>query len=71
MTPAAEAHFKNQLIFKTDKSANIFTLDTGRLHPETYNVMDETNLKYSTPITPHQREAPIVNNEPFNKFFFI
>ena len=31
----------------------------------------ETNLKYSTPITPHQREAPTVNNEPLNKFFFI
>ena len=31
----------------------------------------ETNLKYNTPIIPHQREAPIVNNEPLNKFFFI
>ncbi len=29
-----------------DKGANIFTLDTGRLHPQTYNVMDATNLKY-------------------------
>ena len=31
----------------------------------------ETNLKYNTPITPHQREAPTVYNEPLNKFFFI
>ena len=31
----------------------------------------EANLKYNTPITPHQRDAPTVNNEPFNKFFFI
>jgi hypothetical protein len=30
----------------------------------------ETNLKYNTPITPHQSEAPIVNNEPLNNFFF-
>ncbi len=29
-----------------DKKANIFTLDTGRLHPQTYSVMDATNLKY-------------------------
>ncbi len=34
------------MILKLDKNANIFTLDTGRLHPETYDVMDATNLKY-------------------------
>jgi hypothetical protein len=31
----------------------------------------ETKLKYNTPITPHQSEAPTVNNEPLNKLFFI
>ena len=31
----------------------------------------ETNLKYKTPITPHQSDAPTVYNEPLNKFFFI
>jgi hypothetical protein len=31
----------------------------------------ETNLKYNTPITPHQSEAPTVNKDPLNKFFFI
>ena len=30
-----------------NKKANIFTLDTGRLPYETYEVMDATNLKYS------------------------
>jgi len=35
------------MLFKIDNSANIFTLDTGRLHPETYSVMDATNLKYN------------------------
>ena len=30
----------------------------------------ETNLKYKTPITPHQIDAPTVNNEPLNNFFF-
>jgi phosphoadenosine phosphosulfate reductase len=43
----AEDQVLTDMIFKNDKSANIFTLDTGRLHPETYNVMDETNLKYN------------------------
>ena len=32
---------------------------------------NDTNLKYITPITPHQIDAPIVYNEPLNKFFFI
>lgn len=35
------------MILAIDKKANIFTLDTGRLPPETYSVMDATNLKYS------------------------
>ena len=38
------------LLLKEDKNANIFTLDTGRLHPETYDVMDATNLKYQIKI---------------------
>lgn len=43
----AEDQVLTDIIYKLDKNANIFTLDTGRLHPETYNVMDKTNLKYS------------------------
>ena len=43
----AEDQVLTDMIFKLDSKANIFTLDTGRLHPETYNVMDETNLKYN------------------------
>lgn len=42
----AEDQVLTDMILKTDKEANIFTLDTGRLHPETYDVMDATNLKY-------------------------
>ena len=34
------------MIFKVNKNSRVFTLDTGRLHSETYKVMDETNLKY-------------------------
>lgn len=35
------------LIVKIDPSTRIFTLDTGRLFPETYSLIDRTNMKYS------------------------
>ncbi|QOR61238.1 phosphoadenylyl-sulfate reductase [Sulfurovum sp. ST-21] len=38
------------MILKIDPNAYIFTLDTGRLYPETYDVLDATNLKYNTKI---------------------
>ncbi len=38
------------MILSEDKEANIFTLDTGRLHPQTYDVMDRTNVKYGVKI---------------------
>jgi len=34
------------LIVKIDKSTRIFTLDTGRLFPETYSLIDKTNNQY-------------------------
>jgi phosphoadenosine phosphosulfate reductase len=34
------------LIVKIDKSTRIFTLDTGRLFPETYSLINKTNLTY-------------------------
>ena len=42
----AEDQVLTDIMLKIDESANIFTLDTGRLPYETYRVMDETNLKY-------------------------
>lgn len=42
----AEDQVLTDMIFKIDKNSKVFTLDTGRLHSETYKVMDETNLKY-------------------------
>lgn len=47
---AVEDQVLTDLLLKTDKNAKIFTLDTGRLHPETYDVMDATNLKYGIKI---------------------
>ena len=43
----AEDQVLADLMLSIDKKAQIFTLDTGRLHPETYDVMDATNLKYN------------------------
>lgn len=34
------------MLLKIDKKARIFTLDTGRLFPETYQLIDKTNLTY-------------------------
>ncbi len=47
---AVEDQVLTDMLLKKDKNATIFTLDTGRLHPETYDVMDETNLKYGIKI---------------------
>jgi phosphoadenosine phosphosulfate reductase len=39
------------LMMKIDKDhARVFTLDTGRLNPETYDVMDKIQKKYQIPI---------------------
>lgn len=42
----AEDQVLTDMIFKVNKESKVFTLDTGRLNPETYEVMDATNLKY-------------------------
>ena len=34
------------IIVRQDKTVRIFTLDTGRLFPETYQLIDKTNLTY-------------------------
>ncbi|MDR2385627.1 MAG: phosphoadenylyl-sulfate reductase [Tannerella sp.] len=35
------------MMLKTNPSARIFTIDTGRLFPETYSLIDKTNLTYN------------------------
>ncbi len=34
------------MLVKIDKSTRIFTLDTGRLFPESYSLIDKTNIRY-------------------------
>ena len=43
---SVEDQVLTDMIFKVNKNSRVFTLDTGRLHSETYKVLDETNLKY-------------------------
>lgn len=47
------------MVCKIDKSTRIFTLDTGRLFPETYSLIDRTNLHYGIKIAVYfpQHEA--------------
>lgn len=51
------------LILKVDKQARIFTIDTGRLFPETYSLIDKTNMKYGIKI-----EVYFPKNEPVQRY---
>lgn len=46
----AEDQVLTDMMFAIIDNPNVFTIDTGRLHPETYRVLDATNLKYNTKI---------------------
>ncbi len=50
------------MIFKTNKKIRVFTLDTGRLNPETYSVMDATNIKYSVKIEVYFPKSQEIEN---------
>jgi phosphoadenosine phosphosulfate reductase len=42
----AEDQVLTDMICKINPKARIFTLDTGRLFPETYHLIDKTNMRY-------------------------
>lgn len=46
----AEDQVLTDMVAKIDKSTRVFTLDTGRLFPETYKLIDDTNKKYDIKI---------------------
>lgn len=50
------------MIFKVDKKTKVFTLDTGRLHSETYKVLDATNLKYKVKLEVYFPKSKSVEN---------
>lgn len=49
-------------ILKNNIPIHIFTLDTGRLFPETYATWDKTTMTYPTCITPYYPEAHSIEN---------
>ncbi len=58
--------FEDQIIthkvLKNNLPIKIFTLDTGRLFPETYSVWSATNAKYDTHITPYYPDHTLIEN---------
>jgi len=61
------------IICKIDKNTKIFTLDTGRLFPETYDLIHRTNHKYGIKLSIYFPEAShveeMVNTKGINLFF--
>ena len=61
------------MLAKIDKKARVFSIDTGRLHQETYNVIDATREKYGISIEVHFPQAEqveeIVKKHGTNLFY--
>lgn len=61
------------LLVKSGRPVRIFTLDTGRLFPETYQLIDKTNLTYNIKIEvffPDYKEVQrMVREEGINLFY--
>ncbi len=62
-----------QMVCSIDKNAKIFTLDTGRLFPETYDLIHRTNLKYGIQIEVYFPDAlqveEMVRTKGINLFY--
>jgi thioredoxin-dependent adenylylsulfate APS reductase len=61
------------MLSKLDRKVPVFTIDTGRLHQETYNVMEAVREKYSTPLEiyfPNTEEVEsMVKDHGINMFY--
>jgi phosphoadenosine phosphosulfate reductase len=69
----AEDQVITYMICQIDKSARIFTLDTGRLFPETYELIERTNKTYSIKIEVYfpdsQKVEEMVKMKGINLFY--
>lgn len=69
----AEDQVLTDMIAKTDKSTAIFTLDTGRLFPETYDLIQRTRTLYKIPVHIYFPDAAqvekMVNKKGINLFY--
>jgi phosphoadenosine phosphosulfate reductase len=62
-----------EMVLSIDSEARIFTLDTGRLFPETYDLIDRTSKKYKKNIEvyfPESRDVEVmVKDKGINLFY--
>jgi len=69
----AEDQVIAQMIAGIDKAAKIFTLDTGRMFPETYDLIEKTNARYKIKIQlyfPEREQVEkMVNEKGINLFY--
>jgi phosphoadenosine phosphosulfate reductase len=69
----AEDQAVTDIMCKIDKDVNIATLDTGRLFPETYKLIDETNAFYGIKMDvffPNQKDVEdMVREKGINLFY--
>lgn len=69
----SEDQVLTDMIAKIDKSTKIFTLDTGRVFPETYQTLDETNKKYGINVEVYfpnsEKVERMVNEKGINLFY--
>ncbi len=70
---SAEDQVLTDIIIKSNPNAKIFTLDTGRLFPETYDLIDRTSKRYKINIEvmfPNsERVEEMVNSKGINLFY--
>lgn len=61
------------MVLKIDPGVKIFTLDTGRLFPETYDLIAQTNARYKTKLQvyfpDHSAVEEMVNSKGINLFY--
>ncbi len=69
----AEDQVLTEMIASIDPKTKIFTLDTGRVFPESYKVLDETNKKFGINIEvyfPQSKDVEnMVNEKGINLFY--
>ncbi len=69
----AEDQVLTEMIVSIDPQARIFTLDTGRMFPETYDVIERTNARYGINIEvffpDREQIEKMVNEKGINLFY--
>ncbi len=69
----AEDQVLTQMVWSIDPEVRVFTLDTGRLFPETYDLIDRTSKRYKSNIKVYfpdaNRVEEMVNAKGINLFY--